>query len=188
MARKKVQPCKHCGKPIDFPEPRPGAVRVSRPKFCSDYCRLFSKVDKTPGHGPNGDCWPYTGAKHKFGYGMINRGGKNGEIVTTHTMAWEIVNGRPVPDGMFVCHDCDYPPCCNDAHFFLGTHLDNMDDMVAKERQARGEAGGLAKLTEGQALAIRADPRSQRKIAADYGISHALVGKIKSGRLWRHLA
>jgi hypothetical protein len=42
-----------------------------------------------------------------------------------------------------------------------------------------------AKLTERQALAIRADERSQRKIAADYGIRQQHVSRIKAGKSWR---
>ena len=46
---------------------------------------------------------------------------------------------------------------------------------------------GPAKLTVDQVLAIRADPRFQREIAAEYGISRAQVSTIKSRQSWSNL-
>ena len=41
--------------------------------------RLLQRINKTPGQGPNGDCWTYTGetlpAKGGKGYGQIERNG-----------------------------------------------------------------------------------------------------------------
>lgn len=36
-------------------------------------------------------------------------------------------------DGPFVLHTCDNPPCCNPAHLYRGTALDN-----ARDRDTRG--------------------------------------------------
>jgi hypothetical protein len=131
MARKKVQPCKHCGKPIDFPEPRPGAVRASRPKYCSKRCRIYSRIEVRG----SDECWHWQGAKHRFGYGLVNVSGtKVADVTSAHSIAWEIANNTKVPQGMYVCHACDNPPCCNPAHLWLGTPQDNYDDMIAKGR------------------------------------------------------
>ena len=56
---------------------------------------------------------------------------------------------------------------------------------VAKAR--RGEDHPNAKLTDAEILAIRADPRSGRIIANDYGISRIKVSRIKNRRVWAHV-
>jgi hypothetical protein len=89
---------------------------------------------------PNG-CLEWTGHKVPKGYGQI---GYDSKVVSTHRLAWELVNG-PIPDGLNVLHHCDNPPCCEtqptegypDGHLFLGTKADNNADMRAKGR-ARG--------------------------------------------------
>lgn len=44
-----------------------------------------------------------------------------------------------------------------------------------------------AKLTETEVRAIYADPRSQMRIAADYGVTQTAVGAIKRGKTWSWL-
>ena len=56
------------------------------------------------------------------------------------------------------------------------------------ERRARGERHGLAKLTPDAVRAIRADPRFQRVIAADHGVSQRAIWSIKAGKTWGHVA
>ncbi len=85
-----------------------------------------------------GGCRPWTGGADKDGYGLVTIGGVR---YRTHRVAWEIANGS-IPDGLLVLHKCDNPPCCNTDHHFLGTHVDNMADKVAKGRQAKGEGHG----------------------------------------------
>lgn len=84
------------------------------------------------------ECWPWSGATHNKGYGNI---GIDGRTTTTHRLAYTLAVG-PIPPGMQVLHRCDNPPCCNPAHLFIGTHLDNMRDKIQKGRQARGERHG----------------------------------------------
>lgn len=55
------------------------------------------------------------------------------------------------------------------------------------EASARGEKIGTSKLTAEKVFAIRADSRSRKEIAADYGITVTMVGYIVRGLSWSHL-
>jgi hypothetical protein len=89
--------------------------------------RFWSKVDRT------GDCWLWVAHRNAQGYGQFATGGHHGAQVSAHRFAWELTNG-PVPDGMFVLHHCDNPPCVRPDHLFLGTQRDNVLDAWSKGR------------------------------------------------------
>ena len=95
--------------------------------------------------GEPGDCWRWLGGTRK-GYGRFKL---KGRMVTAHRHAYELEVG-PIPDGLFVLHECDNPSCVNPRHLFLGTQLDNIRDRDKKGRHVacHGERHGEAKLTE----------------------------------------
>lgn len=130
-------------------------------------------------------CWDWRGAKHPHGYGLLFR--KRGERpAAAHRLSYEIHFG-PIPPNMRVCHRCDNPPCNNPEHLFLGTAKDNTRDMIEKGRVARGERIASAKLSASDVLRIRSDTRTQKAIAADYGVRRQTISKLKSGKRWGHL-
>jgi hypothetical protein len=97
--------------------------------------RLAAKTDT----GAADDCWPWTGARDKDGYGSFWFDGRQQRA---SRVAWQLANDRPIPDGLVVRHTCDNPPCVNPAHLLLGTSHDNDLDRVERGRSATGERNG----------------------------------------------
>lgn len=90
---------------------------------------------------------------------------------------------------MFVLHRCDNTLCVNPEHLFLGTHQINMEDMVSKGRQARGERNGKSKITEAIAKEIiRRRNESTQLLHKEFNASYLIIQRIKAGTAWKHLS
>jgi hypothetical protein len=114
------RPCKACGTAYDS--------RITRTRgTCSEACLFWSHVAK----GGADDCWPWTGGRNADGYGVFHMS-KTSTVASRR--AFELTSG-PIQAGLYVLHRCDNPPCCNPAHLFAGTLLDNNRD---RERKGRG--------------------------------------------------
>lgn len=107
--------------------------------------KFWEKVDKKS----ESECWVWLGAITDDGYGSF-------WSKLSHRVAWELTYG-PIPKGKYICHHCDNPSCVNPSHLFLGTQLDNMQDMVYKGRSYdhSGENNPKVKLSELDVLEIR---------------------------------
>lgn len=91
-----------------------------------------------------GQCWLWTGATFRQGYGMFNLGRHHDGRQHTefaHRVAYVLATGSDIPAGLpryVVMHACDTPACVNPAHLSLGTQRDNLRDAVAKGRWRGG--------------------------------------------------
>lgn len=123
-------------------------------------------------------CIDWVGATIKDGYGMMK---VNGKSILAHRFSYEMSHGK-IPEGMLVCHSCDNPRCVNPEHLFLGSHQDNMDDMISKRRDHKscGEGHGRAKLSKEQVSEIRKSGETYRTLAAKFHVSKSQIGNIKT--------
>lgn len=130
-------------------------------------------------------CWDWKHGNPRYRYPRMHFS-KSIPRIAIHIASWRIHKGE-VPDGMWVLHKCDNPRCSNPDHLFIGTSLDNINDMLAKNRNAKGESHGCSKLKNEQVVEIRRlleSGISLNKIAKEFGVSKATILKIKKNKIW----
>jgi hypothetical protein len=168
----------------------------------SFFIELFwSRVDKSPGHGPQGDCWEWIGCIQlgkSAGYGIQMCDGKSQRA---HRIAWQMERG-PIPEGIHVLHHCDNRKCVNPEHLFLGTNYDNVQDKLRKGRHLRGEDAAKysnpkrgsdnwhSRFTDAQVIEMRqwaAEGMNYGEIARRVGTRCHVVNMIVHGRRWAHI-
>lgn len=151
-----------------------------------DIDRFWSKVNIKG----NEECWLWTGARDKDGYGKFAF--HSGSIPANRAALYFEKGGEY--EGMLCMHSCDNPPCCNPSHLKWGTAYENTMDMVNKGRHSmhivnihekypesvmRGETHVFAKLSDLEVAEIRQiwnnREMTYQAIAEKYNISHAHV-------------
>lgn len=146
--------------------------------------RLMASVAVSPS-----GCWEWQKKPEPNGYGRTTYRRRR---IGSHVLSYQLHRGV-IPHGMYVCHTCDNRVCVNPDHLFLGTHQENVDDMVSKGRHFHptGERHGRAKLTESQVTEIKSlcdsGESTQDQIAAMFGVQRTTVSSIACGRNWGYL-
>ena len=136
------------------------------------------------------DCINWSKSLGHNGYGLTTR---NNKTYRAHRLAYCDYHGIDHSDikGMVVRHTCDNRKCINPEHLVIGTHQDNMDDMKKRNRTAKGEAHGRAKLSEVDIKTIRdryirgSKVHGLSAIAKDFGVAFQTVSKIVNRHRWQ---
>jgi len=138
---------------------------------------FWNKVDQSLGLD---SCWLWLGSRlnHKTrgadrSYGMYNIRPK---MILAHRYA-AALSGLDITDKL-VCHTCDNPPCCNPAHLYVGTHQDNSDDKVKKQRHHY-------KLSLEDFLTIKNSSLPSAELSIKYNVCITRIAGIKGGSIKR---
>ena len=141
---------------------------------------------------PNCGCWIWTGASGVMGHGQffVRKSTKRKGLIGAHRVSWMLYRGD-LSASDIVCHSCDFPPCVNPDHLFVGTHADNSRDAATKGRlvlpDTIGEANSAAVLHEEDVLYIRSSKSSLADLADRFGVTKTCVHEARCGVTWQHL-
>jgi len=145
----------------------------------------YIKINKETG------CWEWTGHITKKGYGLFHiiLNGKPTKI-GSHVAAYEISTGKLVDNKMEICHKCDIRNCIKYNHLKTGTHQDNINDMMNRNRHAKlcGENNSSSKLTWKEINDIRHRYSfkncTQKQLSKIFNIDQTVISDIVNNKLW----
>lgn len=184
--------CKRCNKKLTEKQVKRNNL------FCSQLCcnkfihgkakrtlseRFWEKVDKS------GECWEWTATTIGGGYGSIHH---NKRMRYAHRVSFELTYGK-IPDGLDVLHTCDNPLCVNPSHLRLGTHRDNMQDMIKKGRgnKNKGVKVGTAKLNPTKVRKIRSlystGNYTMKQLGKQFNVDTTQICNIVNRKHWKHI-
>lgn len=114
---------------------------------------------------------------------------KNGKqkSAMVHRIVCAAFNGPQPTPRHIVAHFDGNPLNNNYKNVRWATYFENEQDKKRHGTGAIGEKQGASKLTRKDIISIRKDKRSQRKIAADYGVTQANIYFIVNRISWKHI-
>jgi len=133
-------------------------------------------------------CMEWQGCVDDYNYGTVSW---NGQMYKAHRIAaWlsGILKNKTVQtinkNRVLVLHRCDNTICCNPKHLFIGSDLDNVQDMIRKGRSTglKGELNGSAKLSNKKAAEIRKAYSKGRvtqiQLSNKYNVSQSTISRL----------
>jgi hypothetical protein len=106
----------------------------------ADIERFWSRVDRSG--GPEA-CWFWVSSTTRgngfnrrlrvlgSSYGIFTLA--NGLQCSAHRLSYIMAKG-PIPEGLYILHECDVPACVNPAHLKAGTQSENISDAWKRGR------------------------------------------------------
>ena len=153
--------------------------------------RFWSKVNKDGPTMPHMDtpCWVWVAATNTKGYGSYWATAESSCLA--HRFSFQATNGFDIT-GQLILHKCDNPACVNHEHLYVGDHLDNSSDMVARGRlnSRAGSFNANTTLTEQLVLEIRAAARNgvpRRQLRLKYNLPKTTIARIVTYQNWTHV-
>lgn len=100
-----------------------------------------------------------------------------------------------IPKGKVLRHICNNTWCVNVEHLKIGTHKENMEDMVKSHRSTKGKTNEKlygtknrsSKLNEEQVKAIYLSKISNKELGKLYNVSKTNISYIKNKKQWKWL-
>jgi hypothetical protein len=152
--------------------------RGNKTPLTSKYIESFCKLNTLTG------CLEWQRSKDGFGYGMITN---KRTVWRVHRLVWVMKKG-PIFPNECILHKCDNPKCCNIEHLFIGTKTQNTEDMVSKDRHAKGFVISHSKLFDDDVIEIRKRNDVDSSVLAEtFGVSIRTINSIRSRQTWKHI-
>lgn len=121
------------------------------------------------------DCWEWKSISGSSGYGLIKCFGK---MILAHRFSYQLYKGD-IPSGLEVLHSCDNSICVNPEHLDIGTHKENMQDMIKKGRRVQGKANPRKGIRSTQAKPVMVKGKkygSMKEAERCLGVGSGTVG------------
>lgn len=179
----------------------------------SHYPRLEAKIQSYTIQGEPDECWKWSKSHYGSGYGQVALPVAEFKPVAsyhldptnkkTYNPKKKVGNPRTLPVSRALmmlragreldtkmehaCHTCNNKWCCNPAHIYIGTHIQNVADKVARNPQSGARNSG-SKLTQEGVDGIRRDYAAggvtQKQLADRNGVTQQSIGRIIRNERW----
>ena len=122
---------------------------------------------------------------------LQKEGRKNRNRFYIHRLVYQVFNPNENIKNLCICHKDDNKQNNKLNNLFKGTQADNIQDMVNKNRQAKGEKFKDTKLTKKQVIEIRNKYNSSintiKELSLKYNVGFTQIWRIVNRKQWTHI-